>query len=379
MARFVPKRWTSAFRSVPRHVFLPTFFRPTGDGFRYTPVSAETDQEEWLRLAYADDAWTTQLDADPDKWQEACASGTVSGTPTSSSTAPGLMARMLEALAVGSGSRVLELGTGTGYNAALLCAGLTDEQITSVEIDNHLVRDARRTLAEAGFHPTVRATDGDVTGEDKYERLIVTYGVSMIPESWLSAVTPGGVIVAPLHREQMIGAVVRLTVENDRHAMGRFLPFYGGFMPTRQRAAPAIRQVLQAAEEDHSSPRSTVLPELSLIGREPWRFFVSLVLGDLTFTDVMSHDFPDSGGLQHWLIAADGSWAYQELTRNGEPIVREGGKRRLWTELETAVVQWADLDKPERERLGLTVQQGRQEIWLDTPDHVVSSFPPATQ
>ncbi|MGH3923170.1 MAG: protein-L-isoaspartate O-methyltransferase, partial [Pseudonocardiaceae bacterium] len=87
-------RLISAFRRVPRHVFLPKFFRPTGDGFGYTPVSAETGEEEWLRLAYADDAWTTQLDADPSKWREARASGTISGTPTSSSTAPGLMARM---------------------------------------------------------------------------------------------------------------------------------------------------------------------------------------------------------------------------------------------------------------------------------------------
>ncbi len=246
-----------------------------------------------------------------------------------------------------------------------------------MEIDNHLVRDAHRALAEAGFHPTLRVTDGDVTDGAEYERLIVTYGVSKIPESWLSAVTPGGVIVAPLHREQMIGAVVRLTVGNDRRAIGRFLPFYGGFMPTRRRVTPAIRQALEAAGGDHSSPRPTTLPELSLVGQEPWRFYVSLILGDLAFTDVMSHDFPDNRGIQHWLIATDGSWAFQELTPHGEPIVREGGKRRLWTELETAIIQWDDHDEPERERLGLTVEQGRQEIWLDTPDHVVSSFPSA--
>ena len=58
-------QWRDAVLAVPRHVFLPTFYTAVDapDGMtRYTPVSREADVQEWLRLAYENTTWVTQLD-----------------------------------------------------------------------------------------------------------------------------------------------------------------------------------------------------------------------------------------------------------------------------------------------------------------------------
>jgi len=57
----------------------------------------------------------------------------------SSSTQPSLMSLMLHALDVHAGNRVLEIGTGTGYNAALLCHRLGDANVTSIDVNSELV------------------------------------------------------------------------------------------------------------------------------------------------------------------------------------------------------------------------------------------------
>ena len=73
------------------------------------------------------------------------------GMPLSSSSQPSLMAEMLELLALRPGDRVLEIGTGTGYNAALLRHLVGPKgHVTSVDVDAALVRAARRSLRDAG-------------------------------------------------------------------------------------------------------------------------------------------------------------------------------------------------------------------------------------
>ena len=161
------ERIAAALRDVPRHLFLPHL--PPQD-------------------AYLDDAIVTKRDAD--------------GQPISSSSQPAIMAIMLDQLTLAPGQRVLEIGAGTGYNAALMrhivgSAGT----VISVDIDADLVGRAREHLASAGYPDvTVVAADGadGYPAGAPYDRVIATVGVSDLAPAWLDQAGPGARIVVPL-------------------------------------------------------------------------------------------------------------------------------------------------------------------------------------
>jgi len=141
---------------------------------------------------------------------------------TSSSTVPSLVVEMLEELDVADGHRVLEIGTGTGYNAALLCARLGSAQVTSVDIDPELVDLARERLAANGHTPTLAAVDGQAGYPQgaPYDRIISTCAVPAIPDAWLQQSTPGAVILTDV-RGSLAGTLTRLTVDGKGTAVGR--------------------------------------------------------------------------------------------------------------------------------------------------------------
>src|SRR5262249_50607853 len=148
---------------------------------------------------------------------------------------PSLMARMLEALDITGTERVLEIGTGTGYNAALLCEGLDDGgHVVSVDIDGGLVEAARAHLSSLGYAPTVATVDGEAGYPDPapYDRIIATCSLPRVPVEWIAQTAEGGLILLNLFRDLGGGALALLRVEGGQ-ASGHFLPTYGGFMPTR--------------------------------------------------------------------------------------------------------------------------------------------------
>ncbi len=124
------------------------------------------------------------------------------GVPISSSSMPEIMASMLQQLDVQAGHRVLEVGAGTGYNAALL-AVLTgsDGEVTTIDIDEAIVREARERLDGAG-HPGVRTVTSDgwlgVPEHAPYDRIEVTVGVLDLSPAWLAQLKDGGRLVLPL-------------------------------------------------------------------------------------------------------------------------------------------------------------------------------------
>ena len=165
--RIGSERVAAALYAVPRHLFLPEL-RP--------------------EAVYRDDAIVTKRDE--------------TGQPISSSSQPAIMAIMLDQLDLAPGHRVLEIGAGTGYNAALISHIVGPSgQVTSVDIDPELVRTAREHLARAGFgEVTVAGADG--AGGDPehapYDRIIATVGVSDLAPAWLAQAVPQARIVVPL-------------------------------------------------------------------------------------------------------------------------------------------------------------------------------------
>jgi protein-L-isoaspartate(D-aspartate) O-methyltransferase len=340
-------------------VFLPRFFRTTPDG-RHEAINQ--DNPDWLRLIYQDDAWATQLDGDDKAWDHAIASGPVHGTPTCSSTMPSLMALMLERLNLHDGHRVLEIGTGTGYNAALLAERLGSSSIASVDVDAGLVARAEAALADAGYHPVVDTVDG-TTGypaRAPYDRLLATCSVAHVPSAWLAQVRPGGVILTYLYRELGGNIPVRLTVADDGSASGHFLTDWGYFMPARSHcgADPTLRLAEVVQETGQTMPTA-----LTLDGP-------ALFLAALLTPDIVRLDFHPTGGEpETWLFHTDGSWA----CHNTESMtVEQDGPTRLWEAVERAYSLWTELDGPGRDRFGLTVTpNGVHVLWLDSPQHRV--------
>ncbi|WP_328460276.1 methyltransferase domain-containing protein [Actinoplanes sp. NBC_00393] len=166
-----------AFGAVPREVFVPDGFY-TGDGRRVLPADPE-----FLPTVYSNDVLVTKLTGD---------------VPVSSSSQPSLMALMIDALGVQPGMRVLEIGAGTGYNAALLAT--MGAVVTTVDVQPDVADRARSALARAGIGGVrVETADGYTAGPDgRYDRIIVTVGVAGVSPHWLDRLAPGGVIVVPV-------------------------------------------------------------------------------------------------------------------------------------------------------------------------------------
>ena len=154
---------------------------------------------------------------------------------TSSSSEVAIMAPMLEALRLEGGENVLEIGAGTGYNAALL-----DElvgpggHVTSIDNQASVVDDARAHLGAAGrTRAHVVVGDGYAGWADAapYDRIIATASVRDIPLAWRDQLREGGLLVAPLRFGP--GAQIVATFRRQGERLDSVSAVAGGFMPLR--------------------------------------------------------------------------------------------------------------------------------------------------
>jgi protein-L-isoaspartate O-methyltransferase len=147
---------------------------------------------------------------------------------------------MLESLDVRNGHRVLEIGTGSGYNAALLSHRLGAERVFSVDVEPELVELARNRLAKIGYRPTLVACDGvrGLPEHAPYDRVIATCAVPAVPWAWIEHTTVGGVVLADVKLLGQYGSLVRLTRTSRDQAEGRFDATYGSFMRLRHQPGP---------------------------------------------------------------------------------------------------------------------------------------------
>ncbi|HTW86294.1 MAG TPA: methyltransferase domain-containing protein [Candidatus Sulfotelmatobacter sp.] len=159
------QRIAAAFRRVPRHHFLPDL-----------P----------LETVYTDQAIALRHEG---------------GIAISSSSQPAMMAEMLELLQPKPGERVLEIGTGSGYNAALLAALVApDGTVVSIDLEGDLVAAARERLRALGAASVcVIAGDGALGDLDDapFDAIEATVGVADLPAAWSGQLREGGRLVAP--------------------------------------------------------------------------------------------------------------------------------------------------------------------------------------
>lgn len=238
-------------RRVPREAFVPDVVWVRRDDGWAVPLRRADDPDRWLELVRSDDSIITQVDD----------GATERGVwPTSSASAPSIVATMLEALDVEAGMKVLEIGTGTGYNAALLAELAGPQNVTSVEIDPGLAEQARAALARVGCDVQVVTADGTHghAANAPYDRVIATAAVCRLPYAWVRQTRPGGLILAPwgptFHPDDPL---VVLTTGEDGTAEGRFTcPAW--FMPMRDQRMPQdVRHRTRKRWEEMGEPAVT--------------------------------------------------------------------------------------------------------------------------
>jgi len=183
------KAIANALRTVPRHTFAP-----------------------WLSIhqAYADEAFPVP---------------TARGDKLSSISQPSTVALMLEALDLEPGHHVLEIGTGTGYNAALLASIVGGKgHVTTIDVEAELTQQAEERLQQhhiANAHVICRDGALGCPEHAPFDRVIATVGVQEVPWAWADQLTDRGIILGPVHLggEPQDHVLLKLR-EEDGHLVG---------------------------------------------------------------------------------------------------------------------------------------------------------------
>lgn len=349
----------AAFLNVPRHTFVPAFFRKDEETFRPWRAT-DADRDAWTSAVYSDDSLITELDGVHAEDAEA---KEMTGVPTSSSTAPSLMADMLDALDVRKGARVLEIGTGSGYNAALLCWLAGAENVTTVDNSEHLTSLARTRLANAALHPEVRKGDGagGVPECGPFDRIIATCSVRRIPAAWFDQCASGGIMVVPIKGTLAGGMIARLTKLPDGTAAGHVLHTPAAFMPLLS-GPPQVTEIPGAEQRPGRDS------ELSggVLDNWTFSFFAQLHMSASTDRTCQSREGSHTTTL---FDAADGSLARITDRRPGPgATVVSSGPRDLWAEIERAHREWLRLNRPRREWFTIKATPGNQVLGFGAPD-----------
>lgn len=320
-----------AFAAVPRHVFVPMYYRTEADADGWDAVAGIVDEShaDWLPTVYSNSPLVTQLK--PIEGRPG------SETYTSSSSMPAVMADMIEELGIQPGMKVLEIGTGTGYNAAILCHLLGDDAVTTIEIDEELADLARERLASLGYHPSFDPQPGS------YDRILATHSVEDIPPDWLCWGKPGAMILTDLRSpaNSAMGAWAKVAIREDgASAIGALMPARGIFMGARRtpefahtgEAMPEFTDEEHQARAESMETRSTKVP--------------ASVLATVDFGLYLWRRLPE---VQWW--AGNGtaslngpraeSWAYVT-----EDMVHHGGLEDLWSPVERTYWTWDEAGRP---------------------------------
>jgi methyltransferase of ATP-grasp peptide maturase system len=364
--------WRAAVQEVPRHVFVPRYYTDDQQGrSRRWTLHEPKDPDSvrrWLELVYSRTTLVTQVAEFADRGTQAA---------VSSATKPDLVIRMLETLEVTDGMRVLEIGTGTGYNAALLSHRLGAANVYSLDVDPHLIEDARDRLTRLGYTAaTLAAVDGiaGLPEHAPYDRIIATCALFAVPAAWINQLHPDG--LALVHIEGPLGAGNLLALRHiaPDTVQGRFLPWWGCFMRRRATAGPTVGTPRPRRTTAAPTTRTTAIDPAQLDGGARFPFLAQLHLPHGVFRSMRRRESTDGNdgttATVTELRAPDGSWA--QVTREPDPQARyrvqEAGPTPLWAHVENAWEQWADLGSPHWHEFGLTATPTRHTIWFRSPN-----------
>lgn len=240
-----PAQVLAAMRRVPRHVFVP---------------------DASLTEAYSvGDAVVLGRDEQ--------------GLAVTSASAPSIVALMLTQLDVQPGHRVLEIGAGTGYNAALLSelAGPTGH-VTTVDIDPDMISMARRSLAASGHTTNVTLVHDDgahgVPDRGPYDRILATVEIPDLGPRLHQQLAPGGRLVVPLRIGVLTRSIAFTWRENrwvaDEYELCGFVRLRGGHAHPERRIRLHGNDVVLRIDDDRDLDPAALAAALRTPAVEVW-------------------------------------------------------------------------------------------------------------
>jgi protein-L-isoaspartate(D-aspartate) O-methyltransferase len=307
-----------AFRTVQRHRLLETFYHRGAGGSRAVEHDPMHPQRDHLALIYADNALATRH---------------IGGLPASSTSQASLVGRMLELLDLSEGMKVLEVGAGTGYNAALLAEIVGDQRLViTVDVLEDVVEQTRRLLAAAGYpHIAVLLRDGfeGVPEQAPFDRIVATVGCSDLSPRWAEQLAGDGVMLVPLAHAG--GGHPLVLVRQDGPALRGRMVLRTGFIPVRgplhieEQQAPGIwgdpaETVLEPDQAPRFSARRSDEPMSITDDETDFLFFLGL-------HDRRACHAPQgpalSAGPDGWAaLGPEGTWWYKDASLARELVRR---------------------------------------------------------
>jgi protein-L-isoaspartate O-methyltransferase len=354
----------AAFKQVPRHPFIDHFYllEKKDRRMQWQQVQPSTVQntDTWLRTVYANQPIVTAFDEYK--------------TPTSSSSSPDAMAFMLEQLQLTPGMRVLEIGTGTGYNAALLAHIVGDpHNVFTVEIDEDLALRAQRILDQiVGEGITVDAGNGlrGYAPGAPYDRIIATGSYHRVPLDWLDQLQPGGILLMNLRGHLGACAFLKVVKAGPRRvAHGTFLAG-SDFIELHDTQVPSHR-VTDLVARYLGRPTVTQRPftcaefDPSLLWDHRLEFLLQLSFPEMYFTSVQVD--PMCPCLID--VASDTMLVFRPMERQGQWLVEIKGQERLWKRVAQAYRGWVETGGTDLDAYRLEIDAfGKQRVMLAGKD-----------
>ncbi|MBB5937864.1 methyltransferase domain-containing protein [Streptomyces zagrosensis] len=349
-------RLREAVIGTPRHVFLPYYFENHGGAPTLWVARTETDGDAWLTPIYSNTTLVTELDPKTAKQVD----GGWNGFPTSSSTQPGLVVRMLETLGIESEHDVLDAGLGTGYQAALIAHCLRDSrQLVTSDIGSTTL--AQERMDTLGHNPTVIQADATKwSWKRQFDRIVFSFGLPRVTDTIRQAIAPGGRVIANVFGP-ISSALVVLDAKDAKEEgvlEGRFLAHGGSFMPARHERSDAFEADLSSAAEGR-----TAVPMADFDNYH----FLFLLAAHLPGVNLQYGI--EEGQSMRRLVLPDGRWgeAVYVQEEGAHPLFCELGDG-VWETVERVWSWWTDNGRPGWDEFGLTVAgDGTHRLWHQNP------------
>lgn len=332
------ERIARAFLMTRREAFVSAFFEQ--EGFTWRAHTAENDKpEQWIAAIYRDEPLVTWVDTH--------------NRARSSSSAPTVMAMMLETLDPQPGNRVLEIGTGSGYNAALLATLVGDPSlVTTIEVEESLAQLAKGVLEANVGNVSVQVGNGydGVALHAPYDRIIATAGSPIIPHTWYEQLAPNGRIVMDLQGSLGKSGFLVIEKTEDEMAYGRFDPRYLHFMPMRSGlpAASPVKRLLQQSAVQRIVIADDETTQL-LFNTANFHWFLQWAVPGMTLTKAKMKEKNGTASipLVTFIDAKEKTIAQLSL-RDGTWSGYERGAGGLWEEIIRIAHEWDALGRPEQ-------------------------------